>query len=161
MEDFVVWKRLLPDRFDNRYLGQAPGLWLFYPLTAINVGIDCVAVFRADGGAQSADGIPLNSFGPAAASTVIGIVAFLGLAGLLLGILYVLAAFRYRAMVPLMYVLMVTEIVGHKMIRVFKPITYTGVSAGDYVSLTILALSVIGCCLAVTGKGYASLRAAA
>lgn len=153
-----MWKRLLPDRFDNRYLGQAPGLWLYYLLTAVNVGIDGVAVFRPDGGAQSADGIPLNTFSPAAASTVIGIVAFLGLAGLLLGVLYGLAAVRYRAMIPLMYVLMVTELLGHKIIRLFKPITYAGVSDGDYVSLTILALSVIGLCLAVTGKGYASAR---
>ena len=75
--------------------------------------------------------------------------------------LYVLAAVRYRAMIPLMYVLMLVDLLGHKVIKLFKPITYVGVSAADFVNPTIIALSVIGLCLALTGKGYTLGRTAA
>jgi hypothetical protein len=66
------------------------------------VTIPLVAIFARDGGAQSADGIPLDTFGSGGAETVIAVVALLGLSKLLLGFLFVLAAFRHRAMIPLL-----------------------------------------------------------
>jgi hypothetical protein len=56
---------------------------------------------------------------------------------------------------------MVTEIFGHKIIRIFKPITYAGVSSGDYVSVVILGFTVVGLCLALSGNGYGPERATA
>lgn len=142
--------RLFPRQIDNRYRGHWIALWLFYPLVFVNVAIAAVAIFRADGGAQSADGIPLDTYPAAAAATVIGIGAFLGLAKLLLGSLYTLAAFRYRAMIPLMYALIVTDLVGRKVIVLYKPIVrMAGTATGSYVTWTLFALSVIGLVLSL------------
>ncbi len=142
--------RLFPKTIDNTYRGHPIALWLFYPLVLVNVAIAVVAIVRADGGAQSADGIPLDTFPVAAATTIIGIGAFLGLAKLLLGSLYTLAALRYRAMIPLMYALIVTDLVGRKILVLYKPIArMAGTATGSYVTWTLFALSVIGLVLSL------------
>src|ERR1700682_1874394 len=101
--------RLLPAQIDNRYRGHKLALWLLYPITFLNLVIDLVSIFSADGGARSADGIPLDTFSAAAARAVVGVAAYLGLADLVLVVFSVLALVRYRAMVPLIYLVIVIE----------------------------------------------------
>jgi hypothetical protein len=148
--------RIFPERFDNHYRGHKFALWLFYPLAFMQVAIALVAIFARDGGAQSADGIPLDTFTSGGAEAVIGVVAFLGLAKLLLGVLFVLAAFRYRAMIPLMYVLILVDFLGHKGIGLMKPIVHVEASSGSYVNAVLITLCVIGLILALRGKDYLS-----
>src|SRR5437660_7556830 len=89
--------RIFPEQINNHYRGHKFALWLFYPITLMNVVINLAAIFTRDGGAQSADGIPLDTFGPGGAQAVIFVVALLGLAGLLLGFLFIPRCF---AIVP-------------------------------------------------------------
>lgn len=151
--------RIFPGAFDNRYRGNRFGLWLFYPLVLFNLMIDLATIFRPDSAAQSADGIPLDRFGHDAAGAVIGVAALLGLAGLLLGALFLLAALRYRAMIPLMYLLMVADNVGHKAILLMKPIVrVAGTSSGTIVTWSLFAASVLGFVLSLQGAGYRKVR---
>ena len=147
-------QRIFPKVFDNRYLGQSAALWLFGLLMFLHLGISLVAIFRADGGAQSADGIPLDRFGADAAQAVIGVVAFLGLARLMTDLLAVVALLRYRTMVPLLLLMMLLEQGGHKLVRAMKPIGRTGVTTGSYVSLGLLALTVLALGLSLVGRRY-------
>ena len=146
--------RIFPEQFDNRYRGHRFALWLFFPLTFVNMAIALVAIFRKDGGAQSADGIPLDTFVAGGAETVIGIVAILGLAKLILGLFSVLALVRYRSMIPLMYVVVVAEQLGRKGIGLMKPIVHIGTPTGGFVNLAIITLSIVGLFLSLRGKGY-------
>ena len=146
--------RIFPEYIDNHYRGHKFALWLFYPLTLMNVAIALVAIFARDGGAQSAGGIPLDTFVSGGAQAVIGVVAFLGLSKLLLGMLFVLALFRYRAMIPLMYVMIVVDYLGHKGIGLMKPIVRIGTPPGSFVSVALIALSIIGLVLSLRGKDY-------
>ena len=146
--------RIFPAQIDNHYRGHKFALWLFGLLTFMNVGIALAAIFSKDGGAQSADGIPLDTFGAAGATTVIGVVALLGLAKLLLGLLYIMALVRYRSMIPLMYVLVVADQLGHKALGLMKPIIHVGNPTGFYVNLTIITLSIVGLVLSLRGKDY-------
>ena len=150
--------RIFPKQLDNQYRGNKIAIWLLALLTLMNTGISCVAIFKPDGGAQSADGIPLDTYAPAAAHAVIGVVAFLGLADLLLCVLIIIALIRYRAMIPLMYVVIVLNWLAHKGIGLMKPIARTGTSSGHYLTWSLFALSVIGLILAVTGKNYSQTR---
>ncbi len=148
--------RLLPRLIDNRFRGQRLALWLFVPIAAMNILIDLVAILTRDGGTQSADGIPLDTFAPAAAQAVIGIGALLGLAGLVLGLIFVLALVRYRAMIPLMYALLVVDFIGHKAVLAMKPIPrMPGVSSGSLVTWGLFAVTLVGLALSLTGKSYA------
>jgi hypothetical protein len=146
--------RIFPGAFDNHYRGSKIALWLFVLITSVNTGISLVAIFRSDGGAQSADGIPLDKFGHDAAQAVIGVVAFLGLANLSLCVLFIVALICYRSMIPLMYTLSVIEWLAHKGIGQMKPIARATSATGHYVSFGLLALTVIGLILSLTGKNY-------
>jgi hypothetical protein len=146
--------RILPERIDNQYRGHKIALWLFYLITFKELAIALAAIFVSDGGAQSADGIPLDTFGSGGAETVIGVVALLGLSSLLLAFLFVLASFRYRAMIPLMYVLIVVDYIGHKGIGLMKPIVHAGTQSGSLVNAGFFALSIIGLALSICGRGY-------
>jgi hypothetical protein len=150
-------ERLFPARFDNVYRGHPLALWLLFPLTFVNTGIGLASIFRPDSGAQSADGIPLNHFGGGGAQAVIGTVALLGLARVLMGLLAGLALARYRAMIPLIYLLTVTDVLAHRAILVMKPIA-SGPSAGGYVVVTLTLLSIVGLALSLIGRGYAADR---
>lgn len=150
--------RIFPTQLDNNYRGQKIAIWLFALLTLMNTVISFVAIFKSDGAAQSADGIPLDTYGPSAAQAVIGVVAVLGLARLLLCVIFIIALISYRAMIPLMYFLLVDDWLAHRGIGMMKPITRTGSPPGHYVTLALLAISVIGLVLSLTGKNYSQTQ---
>ena len=136
--------RIFPQQFDNRYRGHRLALWLFYPILFLNVAISLAAIFKTDGAAQSADGIPLDTFSHAAAAAVIGVVAYLGLSNLLLGFVSILALIRYRSMIPFLYLLLIVQYLGHKGINWIKPIARAGGGSGTVVSISLFALTVFG-----------------
>jgi hypothetical protein len=121
----------------------------------MNTTISLVAIFSPDGGAQSADGIPLETYTAPAVHAVIGVVAFLGLANLLLCLLFVIALVRYRSMVPLLYIVLVVQYLTHKAVALMKPIArMPAPPAAHLVTLVIFLLSLIGLILALQGPNY-------
>jgi hypothetical protein len=142
-------KRLFPDQIDNRFTGLPAGAWLFYPLVFVRLGISISSLINPIGSMQGADGIPLSSYSPAAAQALIGVGAYLDFADLLLGLMFLLAAVRYRSMIPLMFSLIILDWVGHRVIGAVWPIARTGASPGGVFTLTIFAMSVIGLILSL------------
>ena len=53
--------------------------------------------------------IPIDTYSSSAAETVIGIFGLSGLSQLIIGLIYLLAAIRYRALIPFLYVLLTFE----------------------------------------------------
>lgn len=146
--------RIFPTEFDNHYRGNKAAIWLFALLTFVNVVISLVTIFSADSAAQSADGIPLDAYGPGAAQAVIGVVAILGLVRLLLCVMFLVALIRYRAMIPLMYVLVVADWLAHKGIGMMKPIVHAAAAPGHYVPWVLFGIGVIGMIASLTGRDY-------
>lgn len=141
-------QRLFPKQADNDYRGHPLALWLFYPITLITLGRSLVHIFRDDGGAQSIATIPLDSFTPDGAAGVVTIFALWGLSQLLIGLLYVLVLWRYRVLLPLMYLSLIVEYLSRIAISNWKPIvtleTPPAVPGGYLiivVSLVMLVLS--------------------
>ena len=145
-------KSIFPEAFDNTYRGHRLGLWLLYPILFVKIGISLVAIFRPDGGAQSADGIPLDAFPSAASEAVIGVIAILGLATLVTQLVGVIAVIRYRAMIPMIYLLMLAEYLGHRGLDWMKPIARSGGHTGGVVSLVLIALIGLGLVLSLWGR---------
>jgi hypothetical protein len=141
--------RIFPERFDNHYRGHKLALWLFIPIVFMKVGISLSSIFDTYNVVRSADGIPLDTFAPAGAEAVVSVTALLGLSHFLLAALCVLTLVRYRAMIPLMYVLLLTEFLGKKWIQLVKPIVRTGTSPSTYVNLVLIALLVTGLLLSL------------
>lgn len=80
--------------------------------------------------------------------------ARMGLDQLLLGLLFVLVLFRYRAMIPLMYVLIVAHYIAQEGVAHMKPLVLAGTSGASTPALALTVLSISGLVLSLLGKGY-------
>jgi len=149
-----VLSRIFPARIDNRYRGHVVALWLFVPITLQKVGVSLTHLFKADGGAQSISTIPLDTYAPSAAQNIVGLFARMGLEQLVLAALLVLVLLRYRAMIPLMYVLIVAHYLAAKGVAQIKPLVLAGTSGASTPALVIGILSVIGLALSLIGRRY-------
>jgi hypothetical protein len=147
-----VLLRIFPRQMDNNFRGHRLALWLFGLFVLIRLPIGFKSVFDSYATATTADGIPLNSYGAAAAQTVVQMFALLGLNVLVLPALGVIALIRYRAMIPMMYLMMLALALGSRAIH----FAYPDVSAGGvqpigfYVNLGLLAVLLLGFALSVT-----------
>ena len=150
--------RVTPRSFDNTYRGHRLALWLFGIILLMKTAIALGTIFNGRTAAQTADGIPLDSFGAAAAAAVVSLFAIWGLAQLVISLIGVLALVRYRAMVPLMFVLFLFEHVMRRVIFVVLPIPRDGAAPGFAINMTLLAVMAVG--LALSLRSRAELPAA-
>jgi hypothetical protein len=140
---------LLPRRIDNTFRGHALALWLFVPVVVFKTGIALGAIFNGRAAAQSADGIPLDTFGVTGAEAVVALFALWGLSQLAFTALGVLALTRYRAMIPLMFVLLLLEHLARRWILLVKPIIRTGTPPGSSINIVLLGLMIAGLALSL------------
>ncbi len=78
----------------------------------------------------------------------------MGLDQLLLGLLFLVVLIRYRAMIPLMYVLIIVNHIALEGIAYMKPLVLAGTSGASTPALVLTALSISGLVLSLLGKGY-------
>ena len=50
--------RIFPERIDNHYRGYKLALWVFVPITFMQIATSLILIFYTDGGAQSISTIP-------------------------------------------------------------------------------------------------------
>jgi hypothetical protein len=144
--------RIFPETFDNRYRGNPAAIWLLVPITILRLIMGVNSIWHPLYVATSADGIPLDRYAGGGAEAVISIYASLGLYLLLLALLNVLVLIRYRAMIPLMYVLLLVEQLAGIALNHIYPIAKAGGSspaAGLAVVFAILALTLTGLVLSL------------
>ena len=131
-------------------------------------GIALGTIFNGRAAAQTADGIPLDSFGAGGAEAVLALFAIWGLSQLVFSLLGVMSLTRYRALIPFMFVLLLCEHLARRWILWVKPIARTGTPPGSYINLALVALMIVGLALslrmlrrvpeATSGAGAASRR---
>ncbi len=134
---------LLPRQLNNDYRGSPIARWVFVVLTIVTIARSLVHMFAADGGAQSIATIPLDTFSQNGAAAVVLLFALWGLSQLLIGLIYVVVLWRYRALIPFMYLLMIFEYAMRIVLGHLKPIETVGTapgSIGDYVFVPLAAV---------------------
>lgn len=143
-----MFETLFPKRIDNSYRGMPIAKWALAAMTALTVGRSLAHIILPDGGAQSIATIPLDSYSPAAAAAVTGMFAQWGLTQLMMGLLYVLALWRYQSLIPLMWLFIAFEWSGRLLLGAVKPFETAGTAPGavgnlvfPLVALVMLALS--------------------
>ena len=102
--------------------------------------------------AQSADGIPLDTFPPAAAQAVVSLFGLLGVSQLVFCLFGILVLARYRVMVPFLFALFLLEYLGRRLILQLMPIVRTGKPPGTVVNLVLLAVMVAGLALSLWSR---------
>lgn len=149
--------QLLPRQIDNTYHGYKFALWLFGLVVFMKVSISLNSIFNGRLVASSADGIPLDTFTPAGAQAVVSLFAAWGLSQFIICLLCVLVLARYRALIPLMFALLLLEHLSRRLIFYVMPIVRTGTPPGFFVNLALLALMVVG--LALSLRSHENLQA--
>ena len=154
--------RIFPRQIDNKFHGAALALWLlgFYSLIRLIQG--GMSAFNTFAIATGPDGIPVDSYSPAAAQTVLAIFALLGLNVMVLPALGLLALIRYRAMIPLVYLMMLILNLSGRAVQLLQPIIRAGGTqpVGFYMNLGLLAVLLLGFCLSLLNRSKAAGREA-
>jgi hypothetical protein len=133
-------RKIFPHQVDNTYRGHKLGLYFFFLITLVTIGRSCVHIFAADGGAQSIATIPLDTYSQGGAEAVIFIFAQWGIAQLMVGFIYLLVAWRYRRLIPLMYVFLFFEWSSRIALGFFKSIETAGVAPAAIAQLVLVLL---------------------
>lgn len=135
--------KMFPKQLNNDYGGSLIAKWVFVLLTAVTLVRSLIHMFSPDGGAQSIATIPLDSFTSDGASAVILIFSLWGLSQFLIGIIYTVVLWRYQALIPFMYLLIIVEYTMRIVLGVLKPIETVGTAPGAVGNFIIVPFAVI------------------
>ena len=141
--------RLLPRTIDNDYRGQKAALWLLGLLLLMKTAMGLNSIINGYKVASSADGIPLDAYPPAAASTIVALFGIWGLGHFMLCLIGILVFARYRSMIPFVFALFLFEHLARKSILRLHPIVRTGNPPASFINLALLALMIVGLALSL------------
>jgi hypothetical protein len=153
-----VMQRLLPKQVDNSFDGLRPALWLLGILIAMRLAMSLNSILNTADVAGNADGIPLASFSPEAARQVLLLFALMALGHLFLTLVALTALIRYRALVPFVYLVLLSEFLIRRVIvwSYWAP----GVATTDtafYVNSIVATLMTLGLILSlIPGRAKAA-----
>ena len=141
---------LFPSQADNRFSGHRSALWLLGLLIALKLVMSLNSIFNTASVAAGADGIPLDSYGPAAARQVLLLFAMLALGHLALTLIALTALIRYRALVPFVYLVLLGEQLARRLIaRAHAAPGAAGSDLGWYIGYGTIALLALGLALSL------------
>lgn len=141
---------LFPRTIDNIYRGQWPGLALFVLFITVKLMMSVNSIVNTRGVATGADGIPLDGYGAGGAEAVLSLFALLALDQLTLAFLGVIALVRYRAMIPLTFLIFLVEHLGRRALLALNPIDRPdGAPIALYINLALAAVLLIGLLLSL------------
>lgn len=144
----------LPRSIDNRYRGRTLALWIFWVVVIIRAAQGVSLLVNGSSIVQGADGVPLETFPPAAAQSVVAMFVLSGSARLVLSIMAILVFVRYRSAVPLMLALLALDQAAKQLLLYVYPLYRVGNPIGPTVNAVLLALTFLGLVLSVWEKRH-------
>ena len=141
---------LFPQQVDNRFDGQRASLWLLGLYVALKLAMSFNSIFNTAKVAASADGIPLDSFGPVAVREVLTLFALTGLGQLALALIALTILIRYRALVPFIYLVLLGEALTRRLVVQSHAVVRTDAgSIGVYINIALVGLLALGLALSL------------
>lgn len=141
--------RLFPQPIDNTYRGYKIALVLFGIVVFVRALQSVLIIVNGHSIAQSADGIPLDTYPAAAAQTIVAIFAIASLNRLFISLICAVVLVRYRSAVPLMFVVLALIYLGGQLIVRFVPIVTAGTPPGPILNLVLFCLMIVGLALSL------------
>lgn len=132
------WKTLFPKKADNQFSGIKLSIFVFLLIAIISTTRSLIHIISPDGGAGSIAGLDLSG---EAAGGIIFAFALWGSAQLMFALVQLVVSFRYRALIPLMYILLIIEVLLRMLVGSVKPVTFAGTPPGAIGNLVILPLA--------------------
>lgn len=134
----TILETLLPSKIDNTIRGTKLPFYVFALYAILSVVRSCIHIFAPDGGAGSIAGMDLSVAG---ADGIIFAWALWGSSQLILALIQLLVVFRYRSLVPFMYLLLAIEVLLRKLVGHMKPVTFAHTPPGEIGNQVILPLA--------------------
>lgn len=152
--------RLFPRQIDNDYRGHVLGIWLLVPLVLAKFlqGANVAGLLGTGKSRQVLEGVdkvPVGTFPAEAVSHLIFLFSAWGLGIFVLGVLGIVVLLRYRAMMPLMYLLLLIEQVGRKAlatIHLDRPLVSVATTPANLINWGFLLAMVIGLLLSLANR---------
>ena len=152
--------RLFPKQIDNDYRGHVLAIWLLVPLALMKVlqGANVAGLLGTGTSRQileTVDNVPVGAFPAEAASQLVFLFAAWGVGVFILGLLGVVVLLRYRAMLPLMYLLLLIEQVGRQAlatIHLDRPFVSLVASPANLINWGFLVALAIGLLVSLSGR---------
>ena len=140
---------IFPRQADNAYRGQKVALWLLGIVVLLRLVMGANSTFNTYNVATTADGIPINSYPEAAAQTILSLFAAIGLNYLLWATLAIIVLIRYRTLVPMTFLLLLTGFLARRVQAEFLPVPTVGNPPAKVVTLVLLGLMIAGFALSL------------
>lgn len=148
--------RLFPRQVDNRFGGHRAALWLLGLYIVLNLAMSLNSILNTADVASGADGIPLDSFPPAATREVLTLFALTGLGQLGLALIALAALIRYRGLVPFIYLVLLGEAVARRVIvQSYALVRTDSASVAFAINIALLGLLAVGLLLSLI-RGWPS-----
>lgn len=148
LKDTII-DRLLPRRIDNLYQGSKIALWILGVLIAVRTMQSVMILVNGYSIAQSADGIPLETYPAAAAQTIVALFTLSAVNRLVISLICVVVLVRYRRAVPLMFLLLLVTYAAGQLVGRVVPIVRVGQPPAAVMNLTLLGLTILGLVLSL------------
>ncbi len=135
---------LLPPQVDNDYRGYRLALAFFAVIVLAKILMSVNCIFNGYTVATSADGLPLATYAPACAQTVVSGFAAWGLMQLMLCAVCIAVLVRYRTLIPFMFLVLLLEHLIRQVIHHYLPVAKVGALPGHWVNAALVALTITG-----------------
>jgi len=136
----AIFEAILPPKIDNTLRGLKLPFYVFALYAIVSTVRSCIHLLAPDGGAGSIAGMDLSVAG---AEGIIFAFALWGSSQLLFALIQLLVVFRYRSLVPFMYLMLILEILLLELVGYMKPILFAHTPPGAIGNQVILPLAVI------------------
>lgn len=135
-----LWGRILPAKADNGYGGSSLTAASFALIAAVSAIRSCIHLLAPDGGAGSIAGMDLTVAG---AEGIVFAFALWGSSQLVYAVIQLVVAFRYRSLIPLMYLLLIAEISLRILVGAIKPVPFANTPPGAVANWVLLPLAMV------------------
>lgn len=130
---------LFPKVIDYHFPGLPISQYVFGILAITSLVRSVIHIFAPDGGAGSIAGMNLSVEG---ARGIIFAFALWGSSQLVYAVIQLLVAFRYRGLIPAMYLFLICELLLRIMVGKLKPVDFVDLPPGAWGNYLLLPLAV-------------------
>jgi hypothetical protein len=135
-----LFEILLPAKIDNVIRGSKIPFYVFALYAIVSTVRSLIHLLSPDGGAGTIAGMDLSVVG---ADGIIFAFALWGSSQLLFAIIQLLVVWRYKSLVPFMYLMLALEVLLRELVGAMKPVIFAHTPPGAIGNQLILPLAVL------------------
>jgi hypothetical protein len=144
----MIIQRIFPKSADSTYSGANVAYYIFAFIAIVSFIRSLIHVFLPDGGANVIAGLDLS----AGSENIIFAFGLWGVSQVVYALIQLLVAFRYKSLIPLMYIILIIETLGRMMVGIIKPPILFHTPPGGFANWILLPLAIVMLMLSLKQK---------